>query len=836
MSQSTLPTLDNANLLGQGFDIFGPYTVDSLLKPLFDAGDKTHVIRVGQQDYLAPPYVSSFKILRSDSASEAGVTREEFQQSIAATANVNTSYGAFSGHMEMAFSRQVAHSSEYMFAYKSFYDGENELQLNPSVALAYRGKAFLEALETLPATVDMENLHLFADFFGTFGTHYTQKVRLGASMEFYVAVSKTSTDDAQEVGVMMHAHYNGLFVKGSLSSELTNSQEWKSYIATSRITVNVLGGSVEARGALSGIAEKDPSPATVNAFDQWVASINDNTSGVNFRLTPIWELCGDKSSVVRQAWMEFGTIMHPQLSITTWSPMSTKTPVVELSGKGQIVPEVPAQYNYGCMVAILDRANLLGPDSVKFAKYYSVRPSTWPETYLDMYNQVAKEIRASSFNNQNYALVFVTMGLDWNCVPSPDLAGLLLSAGAGQQLKNWINQATPGVRSNTNVNYILVSFFNQGEARGFEQLDHGKPYADVSSQLRVYFYRPSITGGLYTLGLSPFPTTVSLIPEHQARANTTRQVRSVRYLTHENKKPREEILAYWTPERMAQARPVPPPSPRGQKHPASEKHPSPVERPASAEPFEPGTLANYMTGRVPLGNLYDYPYQSVGKLFFTVITEDREKEDREASAAVVAENGLITAAHNLYDHELYAWAENIWFSPAYRKGDSKYGAWTYNNTFVIEEWEHSDDYEVILGYDVGFITLMPGGRTGDERIGKVVGQLPLLVDMNLDPDKKIRWEALGYPGVPPPDKSHAFDGEEMWVCYGDFEEERDNIVYKGGDFTYGSSGGPWLYQREKGSYSINGIESTGTKTNESTDSSPYFGTWVETFFYHCFPG
>jgi hypothetical protein len=32
MSQSTLPTLDNANLLGQGFDIFGPYTVDSLLR------------------------------------------------------------------------------------------------------------------------------------------------------------------------------------------------------------------------------------------------------------------------------------------------------------------------------------------------------------------------------------------------------------------------------------------------------------------------------------------------------------------------------------------------------------------------------------------------------------------------------------------------------------------------------------------------------------------------------------------------------------------------------------------------------------------------------------
>lgn len=58
MSQTEIPTLDNANLLGQGFDIFGPYTVDSLLKPLFDAGDKTHVIKVGDKDYYAPPYVN----------------------------------------------------------------------------------------------------------------------------------------------------------------------------------------------------------------------------------------------------------------------------------------------------------------------------------------------------------------------------------------------------------------------------------------------------------------------------------------------------------------------------------------------------------------------------------------------------------------------------------------------------------------------------------------------------------------------------------------------------------------------------------------------------------
>lgn len=751
-------------------------------------------------------YVNSFKISLSESASESGVTREEFQQSIAATASVNTSYGAFSGHMEMAFSRQIAHSSEYMFAHKSFYSGENELQLNPGVALAYRGKDFLEAIEKLPATVDMENLHLFADFFGTFGTHYTRGVRLGASMEFYVAVSKTSTDNAKQVGVLMHAHYNGLFIKGSLSSELTNSQAWKSYISTSVIRVNVLGGSVEARGALSGIAEKEPSSTTVAAFDQWVASINGNTSGVNFRLAPIWELCGDKSSVVRQAWMQFGNIMHPQLSVNTWSPV-IRAPLVELSGKGQIVPEVPSQYDFGCMVAILDRANLLGPDSVKFAKYYSVRPSTWPQTYLDMYNQVAKDIRASGFNNQNYALVFVTMGLDWNCVPSPDLAGLLFSAGAGPQLLNWINNATSGVQSNENVNYILVSFFNQGQSRGFEQLDHGKPYASVSSQLRVYFYRPSITGGLYTLGLSPFPTLTGSFPWVQPEQAGS-------YITHQSEKSAEEILEYWTPERMAEAEPVPfPPYPRtepgepGRGHAASQRGPD-----AQA----------YQTTMIKAPKIHLPPYRCAGKLFWTF-----GSRSFAGSAAVVDEKGLMTAAHNLYDHRTKQWADNIKFCPAFTANASnKYGSWTYREYAVPREWE-APDLSARIGYDVGLVKLNIGGNDW-KPIGQVVGQLELVVNEPLNED--LQWFTLGYPARPI--TGYNFNGQEMWECQGNYIQkfEDENLVNKEGNLTGGSSGGPWLLKSGLIVSSFANGTQSAELPGEDENFTSYFTDWVMAFY------
>lgn len=314
---------------------------------------------------------------------------------------------------------------------------------------------------------------------------------------------------------------------------------------------------------------------------------------------------------------------------------------------------------------------------------------------------------------------------------------------------------------------------------------------------------------------SPLSTEVSETPAQQVQTDAPPQMPSARYLTQKNKETREEIQAYWTPERMAQARPTPPPFSRGQEPP------QPATRPAST------SMALY-TLPVPYKRLTDYPFQSIGKLFFTV-----NGEDREGSAAVVAENGLITAAHNLYDHESDSWSEKIWFSPAYYKQTSQYGFWDCDKYFVLHEWETADKYSFILGYDVGFIRLKPGGK--DVRaIGKVVKLLPLLVDMTLAPSKDIRWDAVGYPGVPPPDGSPDFDGEEMWVCAGNFKKMFSNIVDKEGNFTYGSSGGPWLYQRESGVYEINGIQ-TGGVPDKETDNSPYFGTWVLDFFDHCFP-
>ncbi|HLZ55727.1 MAG TPA: MAC/perforin domain-containing protein [Ktedonosporobacter sp.] len=517
LSTLQAPTLDDANFVGQGFNIFGTYDANSFIKPLFNYADApTHPITIDNIVYQVPVYVIHLPGGKTDYKSESGVSREEFQNSIATTAGVSASYGAFSGHMEASFSHQVTQSSEYMYAHNTMYTWDGSLELVPDTK--YLIGYFTEAVNHLPSVVTPENLHIFTDFFATYGVYYTRQVRMGASLEFYVAVSTTSSDDAQQVKVMLEAHYNGLFTKGSVSSSLEHTQEWKSYISTSVVSMTLTGGTTDTRAKLAGINLKEPSQDTVNAYNAWVETISANLDPVNFQLAPIWNLCGEKSAVVHQAWEQFSSVMHPAMYIETTSPQS-RPMVVSLTGKGDIVPTTPPQYPLGCMAAILDRNDLLGPNSVKFSRYYSINPDNWSATFQDMYNQVANDIRKSGFDNQNHVLVFATMGASVNCVPIENLYGLLISAGAGKQLSTWVSNATaPGKPGGPNVCYILVGVLNQGQGKGFETFDMVPANQSVLSTLNLFFYRPSVSGGLYTMGLNPFPTTATESSQEEVEA------------------------------------------------------------------------------------------------------------------------------------------------------------------------------------------------------------------------------------------------------------------------------------------------------------------------------
>ena len=271
-------------------------------------------------------------------------------------------------------------------------------------------------------------------------------------------------------------------------------------------------------------------------------------------------------------------------------------------------------------------------------------------------------------------------------------------------------------------------------------------------------------------------------------------------ITAEQRDRYEEVVAFWTPERMARAEP---------------RRPRPGwvrPRPAPAPPGAFYTLLVQDPTKAP--------YCRAGKMYMTF-----KGNKYQGSACAVDENGILTAAHNLYDHDTETYADNAMYMPGYNNGAKELGRWPLLSdpvpVFPIEWYENVKEY----GFDYGFSMVGPGGKDKfDLRpIGKVTGIFEIIVDK---PDIK-EWTTLGYPGKT---ANHSeWDGEQMYSCYGTKEEiDFNHKVAKYGDLCNGTSGGPWLLTGAH-RHMVNGLTASFAPGYD-LNFSPYFDQAVMDLF------
>lgn len=271
----------------------------------------------------------------------------------------------------------------------------------------------------------------------------------------------------------------------------------------------------------------------------------------------------------------------------------------------------------------------------------------------------------------------------------------------------------------------------------------------------------------------------------------------------------EEVVAFWTPERMASARP-------------RRAAPGPVPpRPAPAAP--PGVED---TKIVP--DPAEDPYRRAGKLFMTF-------SDGEffGSASAIAKNGILTAAHNLYDHKLapeQRYATKVLYVPGFcAKRPTPFGAWTLElpldqKATIPSGWIDSDKN---IGLDYAFCRTGLGGKPDDLRpLGNATGFFELVVDR---PDAR-HWTSLSYPDQRT--KQDKFNGLEMWSSRGtkvDNAPWPDEVVAKEGELPEGASGGPWLLTSEH-SHKVNGIQTFIHSQMAGVAFSPIFDSYTKTLY------
>jgi len=227
----------------------------------------------------------------------------------------------------------------------------------------------------------------------------------------------------------------------------------------------------------------------------------------------------------------------------------------------------------------------------------------------------------------------------------------------------------------------------------------------------------------------------------------------------------QSIVDYWTPERMASAKPMDlltvnnnamPSFNNHQKNNGVKKILAPSALPTSTRNLSPSTA---------------------GKVYFTM-----NGGNYLCSGSVVnAPNRdfVVTAGHCMFDYETQSWATRWAFVPQYSQGSRPLGTFAGRQIVTLNGWASNQDYN----YDVGIVLVNPNEH--GEHIQDVTGGLSLAIN----PSHEMT-HSFGYP-------VNMQSGETVSNCIGtSFTPVEYSSFFSGRglrcDMTGGASGGPWI--------------------------------------------
>lgn len=287
----------------------------------------------------------------------------------------------------------------------------------------------------------------------------------------------------------------------------------------------------------------------------------------------------------------------------------------------------------------------------------------------------------------------------------------------------------------------------------------------------------------------------------------------------------EQTVAYWTPARMANARP------RDFEFAPDRGFIS------NARPDNPGKpggngggKARDVTGASWSGG--GLIGEASGKVYF-----EMNGAAYVCSGAVVTDartdvSLVLTAAHCVYDETNGAFATRWLFipnfdaAPTFSCDQTQHGCWTASALVVHSGYANAGGFNSqATQHDFAFAVVGAGGKSDESKqLDTTVGSLP--ISFTSLPNQ-TRVYAFGYPAV------GKYDGKDLAYCAGPlfFDPYNSGLTYGlKCDMTGGSSGGPWLsgFSETSGSGVLSSVNSYryssiaamhGPKFNEKTEAT-----------------
>lgn len=282
-----------------------------------------------------------------------------------------------------------------------------------------------------------------------------------------------------------------------------------------------------------------------------------------------------------------------------------------------------------------------------------------------------------------------------------------------------------------------------------------------------------------------------------------------------------DLDAYWTPERMSEARPAK------------------VVLPGDPAALDSGTSGpETKAGPIPytryeLPNTTAFPERVHGKVFFT----KPGIGNYVCSGTVVNgsnDSTVMTAGHCVYGGSGF-WTNWV-FVPGYRNGSAPFGTWTASTLFAPSGWTTTAiaPDPPNPNYKFDYAAAVINRNSAGLELEDVVGARGIAFNQSTNQ----HFISHGYPAAPlPPPSPPTFDGSKLWACESDFGGLDLNLggvgpptMAIGCDMTGGSSGGGWVITDASGNAFVNSVNSYKYGPEPEMMFGPYFDSTTQMLF------
>ncbi len=417
-----------AEIIGYGFNIFGSYSFDNALKPLFDLGEPASWTAPSGTVYQLPAHVSQPGGSSSTATSSTFATSSAFTSYFQGSASVSGSIGAFSASFSSTYDTAQQSQSDYSWALVEADFIAWHISINYSLANVRKDVKEDSDWADLPKTFNAsneENVLAFYNFFTKFGTHFISTVTTGGTLYYYYAISRSSHYSSTAISVSASAEYHGLISNTSAEASAqwgNTAANWTSYRQSHAMTVPAITNVIDWVNPAPGTYDRNGN------FAQWKQAVVNNPSRCKFALKPIWDLfSGQQYQALFEAYQSYG---NNRVSVLA---RKIGLAVIVVNGK-PMIPDggYPAANTQAWQLVVLDRKTL----AVRLNKIYqfNFNDAQWPD---DTLNRMSSDL-GPYVGSGTHMLVTATSNLDEACNPNAELYAILKSFGSGAALDTWM--------------------------------------------------------------------------------------------------------------------------------------------------------------------------------------------------------------------------------------------------------------------------------------------------------------------------------------------------------------------------------------------------------------